>query len=130
VVLAVVALGSWLVSRAAPAGGPRELLVSATTIAYVLGGCAWGLVGLFFLFTGPDEQASQGCDLLDCFGGLGDELFWYMVLFPPFVLLSLGGAAIAARALWVQGWSRADLGALALSASGPALYAGLALAYG
>lgn len=130
VVLAAVAAAAWLVRRTSPAGDRRELPVSATTIAYLLGSCAWGLVGLFFLVTGPDEDASQGCDLLDCFGGLGDELFWYMVLFPPFVLLSLGGVAVAARAMWVYGWSRADLGALAVSASGPAIYAGLALAYG
>jgi hypothetical protein len=131
VLLAVVALGSWLVRRTSPSTRDRrELRVGPTTIAYILGGCAWGLVGLFFLFTGSDEEASQGCNLIDCFGGLGDELFWYAVLFPPFVLLSLGGVAIAARALWVFGWSRADLGALLLSASGPAIYAGLAVAYG
>jgi hypothetical protein len=130
VLLAVVVVGSWLVRRATPAGDRRELPVNATTIAYILGAGAWGLVALFFLLTGPDENASQGCDLLDCFGGLGDELFWFMVLFPPFVLLSLGGVALATRALWVYGWSRADLGALALSASGPAVYAALALGYG
>jgi hypothetical protein len=51
-------------------------------------------------------------------------------LAPPFFLLSLGGVAVAARAIWVYGWSLADLGALALSGSGPAIYAALALQYG
>lgn len=129
-VLFVILLGfvAWL-SVGIPGRAPR-IPISATMGAYILGGCAWILVGVFFLMTSPDEEASHGCDLIDCFGGLGDEIFWYVTLAPAFFVLSLAGVGVAARVLWRYGWSTAAFGALALSGSGPAIYAMLAFSYG
>jgi hypothetical protein len=130
VVLLLGFVGWWLLVRFPAVAGRGELPISATTAAYLLGACAWGLVGLYFLLIDSEDQSSQGCGGFVCLEGLGDEIYWFTVLAPPFFLLSLAGVAVAAGALWRYGWSTMNFGALALAGSGPAIYAWLAHAYG
>jgi hypothetical protein len=125
----VVFLGWWLATRL-PRTASGTVGVSSSTVAYVLGLCAWGLVGLYFLPIDPSNNTEECGSGFLCLGGLGDEIYWFTVLAPPFFLLSLAGVTVAAGALWRHGWSSLNFGALAVAGSGPAIYAALALRYG
>jgi hypothetical protein len=106
-----------------PRRGPQiPLPFSHATGAFILGACAWACVGLFFLLTDSSGEESQGCDLIDCFGGLGDEIFWWVTLAPVFFVTALAGVGVAARGIHVYGWSLANLGAMAFAGSGPLVY--------
>jgi hypothetical protein len=106
------------------------LPISALTGAYLASGTAWLLVLAYAILTRSPEDSSGGCDLLDCVGSAGDEIFYFLVLGPPFFALSLLGAGLAIRAFRVGEPAAAVLPAFALSAAGPTAYAFMAAIYG